>query len=113
MGKSSDGQKGHPGKPRRQTETPGVTIDHFPPACGGCGAALNGAMATGCSTRQVFDLPEPQPRQKISGSFRSEDGAHDFAAIRSLFSTARKQGWNMLESVVASPTQLVANPRPL
>ena len=60
-GKKSGGQKGHPGKTLRQTETPDITIDHFPPACGGCGAALSEAMATGHSVRQVFDLPEPQP----------------------------------------------------
>ena len=35
-------------------------------------------------------------RQKISGGFRSEDGAKDLAVIRSMLSTARKQGWNML-----------------
>ncbi len=35
-------------------------------------------------------------RQKISGGFRSADGARDFAVIRSLLSTARKQGWDLL-----------------
>jgi S-adenosylmethionine:tRNA ribosyltransferase-isomerase len=38
-------------------------------------------------------------RQKISGGFRSEDGAKDFAVIRSILSTARKQGWNMLRTL--------------
>ena len=35
-------------------------------------------------------------RRKISGGFRSVDGAEDFAVIRSLLSTARKQGWDTL-----------------
>jgi transposase len=55
------GQTGHPGETLRQTETPDVTIDHFPLACTGCGEALTAAMATDHVARQVFDLPEPKP----------------------------------------------------
>ena len=50
-------------------------------------------------------------RQKISGGFRSEDGAKDFAVIRSVLSTARKQGWNMLQTLTADPASLIANLR--
>lgn len=50
-------------------------------------------------------------RQKISGGFRSEDGATDFAVIRSLLSTARKQGWNMLQTLTTLPTRLLAELR--
>jgi transposase len=50
-------------------------------------------------------------RQKISGGFRSEDGAKDFAVIRSVLSTARKQGWNMLQTLTAEPTRLMADIR--
>jgi transposase len=50
-------------------------------------------------------------RQKISGGFRSEDGAKDFAVIRSVFSTARKQGWNMLQTLNSVPSQLIADLR--
>jgi transposase len=60
-GKKTGGQKGHPGKTLSRSETPDATIDHFPETCSGCGGALTGAMATGHTARQVFDLPEPQP----------------------------------------------------
>jgi transposase len=47
-------------------------------------------------------------RQKISGGFRSVDGAEDFAVIRSLLSTARKQGWDILQALVTPPGRLIA-----
>jgi transposase len=50
-------------------------------------------------------------RQKISGGFRSEDGAKDFAVIRSVLSTARKQGWNMLQTLTSEPARLMADIR--
>ena len=59
--KPSGGQKGHKGETLRQVADPTVTIDHYPETCGTCGLALTAAMATRCSARQVFDLPEPQP----------------------------------------------------
>ena len=60
-GNKTGGQKGHPGKTLSRVETPDATIDHFPATCSGCGGALTGAMATGHTARQVFDLPDPQP----------------------------------------------------
>jgi transposase len=47
-------------------------------------------------------------RQKISGGFRAVTGAEDFAAIRSLLSTARKQGWNPLTTLNANADALIA-----
>lgn len=50
-------------------------------------------------------------RQKISGGFRAEEGAKDFAVIRSLLSTARKQGWNLLNTLTTNPAHLIATLR--
>ena len=50
-------------------------------------------------------------RQKISGGFRCMEGAMDFAVIRSLLSTARKQGWDILQTLNADPAGLIANLR--
>jgi transposase len=50
-------------------------------------------------------------RQKISGGFRCADGAKDFAVIRSVLSTARKQGWNMLQTLSGDPVRLAASLR--
>jgi len=46
-------------------------------------------------------------RQKISGGFRSDSGAKDFAVIRSLLSTTRTQGWDMLETLTTQPDRLI------
>jgi transposase len=50
-------------------------------------------------------------RQKISGGFRCEQGATDFGIIRSVLSTARKQGWDLLRTLTATPHHLIAHLR--
>ena len=42
-------------------------------------------------------------RQKIAGGFRSEQGARDFATLRSVLSSARPQGRNLLEALRQEP----------
>ena len=50
-------------------------------------------------------------RQKISGGFRSEQGARGFAVIHSLIVTAKKQGWNVIHTLTQSPDTLLGKLR--
>ena len=50
-------------------------------------------------------------RQKISSGFRSFEGAMGFAVIRSFFSTAKKQGWNIIDAVTSEPSNLAKSLR--
>ena len=50
-------------------------------------------------------------RQKISGGFRSLQGALDFALIRTFFSTAKKQGWNFIDALTDDPSNLAKSLR--
>ena len=46
-------------------------------------------------------------KQKISGCFRSVQGANDFMVIRTLIGTARKQGWDIIQSLTRDPKDLI------
>jgi transposase len=50
-------------------------------------------------------------KQKISGGFRSTQGAEDFATLRSVISTAKKQGWDLIETLTRPAAELVARLR--
>jgi len=53
------------------------------------------------------DLRMMKVKMKISGAFRTMAGARTFACIRSVVSTARKQGWNILQTLTANPAALI------
>ena len=55
------------------------------------------------------DLRMMKVRQKISGGFRSDTGAQTFATLRTVLSTARKQGWNILATLTTPPATLTQN----
>jgi transposase len=46
-------------------------------------------------------------KQKISGCFRSLQGAKDFTLIRTLIGTAKKQGWGVIQSLMRDPNDLI------
>jgi transposase len=46
-------------------------------------------------------------RQKISSGFRSQEGAETFAIVRSVLSTARKQGWDLIHTLMLDPQTLL------
>ena len=46
------------------------------------------------------DLRMMKCKQKVSGCFRAFDSAVDFANIRSVLSTARKQNLNLLDVLI-------------
>jgi transposase len=46
-------------------------------------------------------------KQKISGCFRSVQGADDFAVIRTLIGTAKKRGWGVIQSLIRDPEALI------
>jgi len=54
------------------------------------------------------DLRMMKVRMKISGAFRTIDGAQTFADIRSVISTARKHGLNILDTLSQPPNEIIA-----
>lgn len=55
------------------------------------------------------DVRMMKVKMKISGSFRTQEGAEIFAVLRSVLSSARKQGWTILDTLVYPSSTLLAN----
>jgi len=53
------------------------------------------------------DLRMMKVKMKISGGFRTMAGARTFVCLRSVISTARKQGSNILHTLAANPADLI------
>jgi transposase len=56
-GRSSGGQKGHPGRTLEFAENPERVVVHHPAVCKDCGVSLADVVASETKRRQVFDLP--------------------------------------------------------
>ncbi len=46
-------------------------------------------------------------KQKVSGGFRTDEGAKEFAVIRTMIATARKKGWNIITSLLQDTQSLI------
>ncbi len=53
------------------------------------------------------DIRMMKVKMKISGGFRTWGGAQTFTTLRSVLSTARKQGRNILRTLTAPPATLI------
>jgi transposase len=53
------------------------------------------------------DIRMMKVKMKISGGFRTWGGAQTFATLRSVISTARKRGMNILSALTAAPASLI------
>ncbi len=58
------------------------------------------------------DLRMMKLRMKISGGLRSQQGAKDFATLRSVLSTAQKQGLIHIAALMQGPDSLLAQLEP-
>jgi transposase len=60
---------------------------------------LNDPLVPFTNNQAERDIRMMKCKQKISGGFRSTQGAEVFARIRGFISTARKQGWNIFDAI--------------
>src|SRR5664280_1124619 len=72
---------------------------------------LNDSAVPFTNNQAERDVRMMKVKQKISGGFRCQDGATDFAAIRSFISTAKKQGWNIIDALTRDPANLAKSLR--
>jgi hypothetical protein len=50
-------------------------------------------------------------KPSASSGFRSDDGANTFVINRTVISTAKKQGWNVLQTLTQDPRALILSLR--
>ena len=53
------------------------------------------------------DMRMTKVRQKVLGCFRTEEGAESFCILRTVVETARKQGWDIMQTLRTAPDQLI------
>jgi transposase len=65
-GRTRGKQPGEPGRTRKMVDDPDETVTLDPPACADCGGSLAGAPVFAVRRHQVFDVPPPPPRPRVT-----------------------------------------------
>jgi hypothetical protein len=73
------------------------------PRANGCNGTMSPYPVEVRVTKRMMKV-----KMKISGGFRCQDGAADFATIRSFISTSKKHGWNVIHALTQNPQILIS-----
>ncbi len=93
------------GRPKRR---PGHNLAHrLQDTREGTLLCLHNPLVDATNNLAERDLRPLKLKQKISGCFRSKDGARYYATLRSVLETARKQGWNALDTLGKEAAELI------
>ena len=110
--KKPGGQKGHEGSTLLFSDQVDEVIKYTPTQCGKCGRSLSSAEESLYERRPVVDIPiviakrserairNIKVKQKVSGFFKSVQGAKNYVVIRSFIDTATKAGLPIFASLV-------------
>ena len=97
-------QKGQGRPPRRPGHNLVLRFKHHRDGTLRC---LHNPLVPATNNLAERDLRPLKVKQKISGSFRTKAGAHDFAVLRSVLETARKYRLNALDVLGTNPDELM------
>jgi len=68
---------------------------------------LNDLIVPFTNNEAERDLRMSRVRQKVSGCFRTVEGAEAYCILRTVVETARKRGWDIMETLAMRPDRLI------
>ena len=73
----------------------------------GNGAFHNDLTVPFTNNEAERDLRMTKVREKVSANFRTEEGTENFCILRTVIETARKQGWDIMQTLMSAADQLI------